>query len=245
MGSALMIGLSAAAAVGQGIIQYRNSKAQAAALEYQARATRDSYEAQARIAEQNEARARNEAEAVSKAGAVEQKQMRDKIRAIQAEQAAGYGASGLSLASGTPQNVMVDTIVQGEEDVRQQTLNTARRKFALINQAQDYNTSARYQRQAGNNQFEALMGQASATRQAGRNALTGSLFAAVGQVAANWGNFKVPSTGVAAATGNAIKPSYASLEDEIAGTTPVAIYQGNTVLTRKLYGKGSSMYRRG
>ena len=194
MGSAVMIGLSAAATIGQGIMQYKNSKAQAAAYEFQARSARDSYEAQARIAEQNAGRARNEAEAVTQAGAVEQKQMRDKIRAIQAQQAAGYGASGLSLASGTPMSVMTDTMVQGEEDVRQMGLNTARRKFALINQAQDYNTTARLQRQAGHNQYEALMGQASAARSAGRNALTGSLFAAVGQAAANWGNFKAPAS---------------------------------------------------
>lgn len=235
MGSAVMIGLSAAATIGQGIMQYKNSKAQAAALEFQARSARDSYEAQARIAEQNAGRARNEAEAVSKAGAVEQKQMRDRIRAIQAQQAAGYGASGLSLASGTPQDVMVDTMVQGEEDVRQQMLNTARRKFALINQAQDYNTTARYQRQAGHNQFEALMGQASATRQAGRNALTGSLFAAVGQAAANWGNFKAPGAATASTKPLPIKQSFATLEDELAGNTPVAIYQGNNVLRRRRY----------
>ena len=154
MGSAVMIGLSAAATIGQGIIQYRNSKAQAAAYEFQARSARDSYEAQARIAEQNAGRARAESEAVTQAGAVEQKQMRDKIRAIQAQQAAGYGASGLSLASGTPMSVMTDTMVQGEEDVRQMGLNTARKKFALINQAQDYTTNARLQRQAGHNQFE-------------------------------------------------------------------------------------------
>jgi hypothetical protein len=232
MGSAVMIGLSAAAAVGQGIMQYRNSKAQAAALEFQARSARDSYEAQARIAEQNAGRARAESEAVSQAGAVEQRQMRDRIRAIQAQQAAGDGASGLSLASGTPAAVMTDTIVQGEEDVRQQTLNTARRKFALVNQAQDYTTTARYQRQAGHNQYEAHMGQAAAARSAGRNALTGSLFAAVGQAAANWGNFKAPGAAAAAPKALPIRPSFATLEDELAGTTPVAVYQGNNVLLR-------------
>lgn len=233
MGSAVMIGLSAAAAVGQGIMQYRNSKAQAAALEFQARSARDSYEAQARIAEQNAGRARAESEAVSQAGAVEQRQVRDRIRAIQAQQAAGYGASGLSLASGTPAAVMTDTIVQGEEDVRQQTLNTARRKFALVNQAQDYELTSRLQRQAGHNQYEAYMGQAAAARSAGRNALTGSLFAAVGQAAANWGNFKAPGAAAAAAPkALPIQPSFATLEDELAGTTPVAVYQGNNVLLR-------------
>ena len=233
MGSAVMIGLSAAAAVGQGIMQYRNSKAQAAALEFQARSARDSYEAQARIVEQNAGRARAESEAVTQAGAVEQRQMRDRIRAIQAQQAAGYGASGLSLASGTPAAVMTDTIVQGEEDVRQQTLNTARRKFALVNQAQDYELTSRLQRQAGHNQYEAYMGQAAAARSAGRNALMGSLFAAVGQAAANWGNFKAPKT--PAPKTDPILPSYATFEDAQVGTTPVAIYQVNTVLRRRRY----------
>lgn len=237
MGSAVMIGLSAAATIGQGIIQYRNSKAQAAAYEFQAKAARDSYEAQARIAEQNAGRARAESEAVTQAGAVEQKQMRDKIRAIQAQQAAGYGASGLSLASGTPMSVMTDTIVQGEEDVRQQMLNTARKKFALVNQAQDYTTNARLQRQAGHNQYEALMGQASAARSAGRNALTGSLFAAVGQAAANWGSFKAPGTPKA-------PTSYATFEDELAGKNPVATYQGNRVTSWLPWRPSSTVRRR-
>ena len=48
MGSAVMIGLSAAAAIGQGVIAYKNSQAQAAAYEFQAKSARDSYEAQAK-----------------------------------------------------------------------------------------------------------------------------------------------------------------------------------------------------
>ena len=114
-------------------------------------------------------------------------------------------------------------------------LNTARRKFALINQAQDYTTNARFQRQAGHNQYEAYMGQASAARAAGRNALTGSLFAAVGQAAANWGNFKAPGASAAPKAASPIKQSFATFEDAQVGTTPVAIYQGNTVLRRRRY----------
>lgn len=187
MGSAVMLGLTAVGAIGQGIIQYRNSKAQAAALEFQAHAAKNQYDAQARISEQNEGRARNEAEAAARAGAVEQRQMRNRIRAIQSEQAARYGASGLSLASGTPMSALVSTEVEGEEDVRRQGLNTAMKRLGLVNQAQDYNTNARLQRQAGENQFNTLMNQASAARSAGRNALTGSIFSAVESIATGWG----------------------------------------------------------
>ncbi|MGI6076167.1 MAG: virion core protein, T7 gp14 family [Pyramidobacter sp.] len=235
-----MMGISAAMAIGQGIVQYRNAKAQAAALEYQARVSRGQAEAQARIAEQNEGRARNEAEALSRSGAVERQRMRDRIRAIQAQQAAAYGASGLSLASGTPLDVMVDTAVQGEEDVRQQELNVARRKFALINQAQDYKTNARLQRQAGHNQYEALMGQAGAMRSAGRGALAGSLFSVVGQMASEWGGGGT----LKAAPASPIKASYATMEDELAGTTPVAVYQKNKVLRYGMYGGRGLSYRR-
>lgn len=184
--SALMIGLSAASAIGQGVVSYRNSRAQAAALEQQARIAREEYEAQALLQERNASRATDEAEAVTKAGAYEEQKMRDRVRAIRGQQAANYGASGLSLASGTPVQVMADTEVQGAQDVAQYGLNTARKKFALVNQAQDYRTNARLQRQAGANKYNALMGEADAARSAGRNALAGSLFSVAGAVASNW-----------------------------------------------------------
>lgn len=227
MGSAVLIGLTAAGAVVQGIMQHNAAKAQAAAAEHQAKVAKAQAEAQARISEQNEGRAKAEAEAVSRDSAIEQRQMRNKIRAIQAQQAANYGASGLSLASGTPLTVMTDTAVQGEEDVRNAMLSDARRKFALINQAQDYNTQARYQRQAGQNQYDAYMGQARAYKSAGNNALAGSIFSAAVQTAANWG-------GISAKTPVApVQHSYATLEDELTGKNPIATYRGSRLVRRR------------
>ncbi len=190
MGSAVLIGLSAAAAIGGGIMQYNAARNHADAAEATANA-------QARIQEQNSQRARDEAEATTKAGAQEEDKLRDRLRAIQGAQAAGYGASNLSLASGSPLAVSADTAVQGDEDIATYDQNTARRKFALVNQAQDYELNARLTRQSGQNQ-------ASALRSSGNAALAGSVFSAAGTVANKWTNM-FGSSGSAAGASSGLK----------------------------------------
>ena len=200
MGAAATI-LSAVSTIGGGIMQYNASRAQAAAARAQA-------EAQARRSEQNAQLARNEAQATSEAGAREEEKLRDKIRRVQGAQAAAYGASGLSLASGSAGTVMADTAVEGEEDVTTLRENYQRKKFSIMNQATNYDHDAALSRMTGS-------AQASAYRAQGSAALGGSLLSAAGLVSEKWDSM-FPSA--------PRRKAFATFEDELTGKNPVRYY---------------------
>lgn len=176
MGGMSLIGLalSAAAPIVSGVMQ-RNAAKTAAAQ------ARETAAAQARIAEQNRGLALGEAEATSKAGAEEEQKLRDRVRAMLASQNAQYGASGLSLASGSPFHVGLSTLEEGEADVGVLRENYARKKFSLVNQAQQYGTQGRYALIEGDAKARAYEAQ-------GRGALTGGLLQSAGFVASKWGD---------------------------------------------------------
>lgn len=187
MGGMSLIGLalSAAAPIVSGVMQ-RNAAKTAAAQ------ARETAAAQARIAEQNRGLARDEAEATSKAGAEEEQKLRDRVRATLASQNAQYGAAGLSLASGSPFHVEASTLEEGEADVGTLRENYARKKFSLVNQAQQYSTQGRYALIEGDAKARAYEAQ-------GRAALTGGLLQSAGFVASKWGDMlgsRRPSGGV-------------------------------------------------
>lgn len=201
MGAAATI-LSAVSVIGGGIMQYNALRAQAAAAQAQA-------EAQAQRSEQNAQLARNEAQATSEAGAREEEKLRDKIRRVQGAQAAAYGASGLSLASGSAGTVMADTAVEGEEDVTTLRENYQRKKFSIMNQATNYDHDAALSRMTGN-------AQASAYRAQGSAALGGSLLSAAGLVSKKWDSMFQ--------TYAPRRKSFATFEDELTGKNPVRYY---------------------
>ena len=182
-------------------MQYNASRAQAAAARAQA-------EAQAQRSEQNAQLARNEAQATSEAGAREEEKLRDKIRRVQGAQAAAYGASGLSLSSGSAGTVMADTAVEGEEDVTTLRENYQRKKFSIMNQATNYDHDAALSRMTGN-------AQASAYRAQGSAALGGSLLSAAGLVSKKWDSMF---------TSAPRRKSFATFEDELTGKNPVRYY---------------------
>lgn len=176
MGGMSLIGLvlSAAAPIVSGVMQRNAAKTAAAQAQEQAAA-------QARIAEQNRALALDEAEATSKAGAKEEQKVRDRVRATLGAQNAQYGAAGLSLASGSPLDVGLSTLEEGEVDAGAVRENYARKKFSLVNQAQQYGAQGRYALMEGDTKARAYEAQ-------GKAALTGGLLQSAGFVASKWGD---------------------------------------------------------
>ena len=165
---------------------YSGMAAQSAAIK-QAEIQRAQAENQARVLEQNAAQARSEAEAVLAAGNSEEKKLRENVRRVRGAQDAAFGASGLSLDSGTPVSVAVDTEVQGEEDAGLLRKNYARKAFGLRNEASTYDWQAKESRNLGT--FSA-----NAARNAGNSAMVGSLLGAAGTVASKWDSLASPVT---------------------------------------------------
>mgnify|MGYP003593499889 CR=1 FL=1 len=172
---------------------YSGMAAQSAAKK-QAEIQRAQAENQARVLEQNAAQARSEAEAVIAAGNSEEKKLRENVRRVRGAQDAAFGASGLSLNSGTPVSVAVDTEVQGEEDAGLLRKNYARKAFGLRNEASAYDWQASESRNLGNYSANAI-------RNAGNSSMVASLLGAAGTVASKWDSLrslgnKSKSTGV-------------------------------------------------
>ena len=172
---------------------YSGMAAQSAAKK-QAEIQRAQAENQARVLEQNAAQARSEAEAVIAAGNSEEKKLRENVRRVRGAQDAAFGASGLSLNSGTPVSVAVDTEVQGEEDAGLLRKNYARKAFGLRNEASAYDWQASESRNLGNYSANAI-------RNAGNSSMAASLLGAAGTVASKWDSLtslgnKSKSTGV-------------------------------------------------
>lgn len=174
MGGVSLIGmaLSAAAPIVSGIMQRNAAKAAAAQA-------REEAAARSRIAGQNRTLALNEAEATTRAGAKEEGKLRDRIHAALASQNAQYGAAGLSLSSGSPLDVAQSTLEEGEADATTLRENYARKKFSLVNQAQQYGTQGRYAMLDGENRARAYEAH-------GRAAMTGGLLQGAGFVASKW-----------------------------------------------------------
>lgn len=190
MCSAIGAIVSVAGSILQGISANNAAKAQANIARQQA-------EYQAQVLEQNAAQARNDSESVARQGRVEEGKLRDKHRQIQGSQSAAYGASGLSLASGTPTDVSVSTAAAAEQDIDLLRQNYQQQKFRYINEAVSLQNQANMSRTAGENT-------ASALRSQGKAALVGSLLTSAGTVASKWDTIFGSSAGTraSAATSN-------------------------------------------
>lgn len=182
-----------------------NAEAQAIAAkqnaEAQAAATRRSAETQAKLYEQNAELARNQAAANAQDERTAESQLRDRIRRTRASQAAAYGASGVSVDSGSPLIVDTDTAVQGEDDVLTLRNNYARKSNSYRNQASMYEGRASGVRSTGDIDAQNILNsgyasaqnalnqgyaQANAAESSGRSALGGALISGTGLVADKW-----------------------------------------------------------
>lgn len=176
--------ISAVGAVMQGVSSYNAAKTQAGIVRQQA-------EYQAQVYEQNAAQARNDAEATAKQGRYEEGQLRDKRRQIMGAQNAAAGASGLSLASGSMNDVAASTVIQSESDLDMLRRNYQQQKFKYINEGVQLQGQANMARTAGDNQAAALKSQ-------GKSALLGSLLTSAGTVASKWDSIFGAKSGGAA-----------------------------------------------
>lgn len=112
----------------------------------QGRAEASAAKANAQIAANNAELARRERAAAIEAGKEEESSFRQKLRKIQGEQRVGFAASGVSLASGSPADVLTDTAVLGELDALTIRDNAARRAFGFEVEEANYLTEQRLQK---------------------------------------------------------------------------------------------------
>ena len=116
----------------------------------------------------NARRSENEATQTRNKGVEEENTQRQKTAQLLSEQRAQLGASGVSLASGSPLQLQEDTELLGEIDAR-------RIKSNYDLQAQSLDDEAGLQ-----------LSNAGAQRTAGNNAMFGSALGAAGSVAGSW-----------------------------------------------------------
>lgn len=172
MGGFVGLGLGLLGTIYSGVQQRRAADEQAAIALAQSRR-------QGELLEQNSQLARDQAETVARQGWDEEEKLRRRARQMKGEQAAAYGASGVSLSSGSPLDLAYDTNQGLEEDLAQSRENWGRRKFGYVAQAGEYYAKAQMARAAGENQAAALKAQ-------GRSAMLGSLLTGASLVAGKW-----------------------------------------------------------
>lgn len=79
-------------------------------------------------------------------GKEEELNFRRQLNQLKGSQRANYGASGVSFASGSPSDVLVDTAVLGEIDALTVRDNAAREAYGFDVQKQNYLSEAQFQR---------------------------------------------------------------------------------------------------
>lgn len=152
--------------------------------------------AKIRQIQQNEFLTRREAEAQIRASIHEEDKLRDLVKRTVATQRAIHGASGLAVDVGTPVEVERSSMLEGRDDVKTLRENYARRRFALVNQAQLLDAQAHYTAITGAAQedvYKARAGDhvaaASVHNSNASNATIGGLLDVAGIVANNWNSF--------------------------------------------------------
>lgn len=170
------------------------------------------YEAQ--VARNNAAMEREAAaDAQDRGRQAELKKWRE-IAAVRSEQVAAMAANGLDTSTGTAADIQDDTLSLGYQDVQTINENTQRETRGHIINASNY------------------MGQASAARARGRNAMVGSLFAAGGTILSGAGQVAGMGSGapVGKTTGAALNgPTYAKI-------TPYSARKINTAFNNPFQG---------
>lgn len=105
--------------------------------------------AEASMMETNATYYEQQAEAARESALWDEKVLRERVAAVASEQRARYGASGVALDEGSPVDVMMETITQGELDAIAIRTGGARDYSANISQAQTLRRQAKYTRSVG------------------------------------------------------------------------------------------------
>jgi len=130
----------------------------------ESKAQASAYENQANAADQNAKIAGKQAEISAQNGAEQEKLMRQRGAAVAGSQKAGFAASGLDSAAGSPLDVLTDTYNQNELDALAIRKNSANQVWGLQANQTNYNN------------------QASAARSSAKNAKTAGMIKAAGSV---------------------------------------------------------------
>ena len=118
-------------------------------------------EAQAQALEQNAKIAEFQAHDAIERGGQDELRLRRSLAIQQGAARAAMGASGIDIDSGSMQNVINQSIQEGEHDAEAIKFNAARERWGYLSQAANYRAQAQTARNIGSN--------------AGRNALFGGL----------------------------------------------------------------------
>jgi hypothetical protein len=119
---------------------YQEGKAQEDAAKYSAAVDRNN----ATLKDQ-------QAEQVSKIGAIEEERHRRKVQQAIGGQRAALAANGLDLSSGTPLDLVTETAALGEEDALNIRFNAAREAWGFREEAKSLRGAAAYKTTAGKN----------------------------------------------------------------------------------------------
>lgn len=131
MGAGAALGLQAAGVGASMIGSYKTAQAQKASLEYEAAVARNNQQLanyQAGIAQQD--------------GAVQENNLELKVAQTTGDQRAALAANGVDLGQGSPNEILATTKFMGTRDVLQLRDNTARKVWAIQNQAASYGSEA-------------------------------------------------------------------------------------------------------
>ena len=131
MGINTAMALQSAGAMASTVGAYKNAQAQKASLDYEAAVARNNQqltEYQANIAQQD--------------GAIQENNLQLKVAQTTGDQRAALAANGVDLGEGSANEILASTKFMGTRDVMQLRDNTARRVWALNNQAAGYGSEA-------------------------------------------------------------------------------------------------------
>ena len=127
--------------------------AQAASTLTGAKAQKEAAEYNAQVAEGNAAQQEILANDAINRGNADAASVRDEAKKIQASQAAALAANGLDLSSGNSLSLLGDSAGQGELDAQTTFTNALREAYGHKQQAANYLTNAKMQRDTGKKQY--------------------------------------------------------------------------------------------
>lgn len=131
MGAGAALGLQAAGVGASMIGSYKTAQAQKASLDYEAA-----------VAKNNQQLTQYQAGIAQQDGAVQENNLELKIAQTTGDQRAALAANGVDLGVGSANEILATTKFMGTRDVLQLRDNTARKVWALNNQASSYASEA-------------------------------------------------------------------------------------------------------
>lgn len=122
----------------------------------ESKAASNAAKANAQIAENNRILSERQSKDAIERGRAEETDFRRQLAGMKGTQRAAFGASGVSLSSGSPTDILTDTAVLGELDALTIRQNAQREAYGYNVQASNFQTEANVNRTAARNARSAL-----------------------------------------------------------------------------------------